>query len=148
MAKNNKSKSWIVVGIALAVLAAGAVIAFVVFEKSAVAVSHAQAPQDAPVQNLVIPLEPLIVNLMDQGELHFLKTSLQVEISKEFAGEAQKAVPKIKDAIIILLSHKSTDTFKDPSNRLRFKDEVVAEANRVLGAQAVKDVYITDCVMQ
>lgn len=94
-------------------------------------------------------LDPFVVNLSDQGANKFLKVSMQLELSSQAAMESAKVkTPQIRDAIINLLTSKTSDTLMSPEGKLQLKDEVNMMANQILGNNSVKNVYLTEFVMQ
>jgi flagellar protein FliL len=94
-------------------------------------------------------LEPFVVNLNDPGGPKFLKVSIQLELANAPMVERAKAkTPQIRDAVITLLTSKSSESLFPPEGKLQLKDEINARMNQILGAGSVKNVYLTDFVMQ
>jgi flagellar FliL protein len=94
-------------------------------------------------------LEPFVVNLNDAGGPKFLKVSLQLELANNLLSDKAKAkAPQIRDAVITLLTSKSSESLFPPEGKLQLKDEINARMNQILGAGSVKNVYLTDFVMQ
>lgn len=94
-------------------------------------------------------LEPFVVNLNDVGGPKFLKVSIQLELAGPSLMEKAKAkAPQMRDAIITLLTSKSSESLYPPEGKLQLKDEINARMNQILGANSVKNVYLTDFVMQ
>jgi flagellar FliL protein len=62
--------------------------------------------------------------------------------------KAKQKSPQLRDAIITLLTSKSSESLFPPEGKLQLKDEINARMNQVLGANTVKNVYLTDFVMQ
>lgn len=94
-------------------------------------------------------LEPFVVNLMDQGGTRYLKVSIQLELSNPKVSEyAKNKTPQIRDAIITLLTNKTSEELITPEGKLLLKDEIKQRANQILGEGNVINVYLTDFVMQ
>ena len=105
--------------------------------------------KEAVQENVIISLEPFIVNLYDPQKLRYLKMSLQLELAKTPEAEyAKTRIPQIKDAVIMLLTSKSAEALQSPEGKLIFKDEVTLAAGQIVGENIVKNVYITDFMMQ
>jgi flagellar protein FliL len=99
---------------------------------------------------VMFTLEPFVVNLNDAGGPNkFLKVSIQLELSNAaIMDKAKIKGPQIRDAIITLLTSKSSESLFPPEGKLQLKDEINARMNQILGAGNVKNVYLTDFVMQ
>ncbi len=147
--KKKKGKGpLIIIAIVLAVLL-GVGGAFLFFTRT----GSGKAPQKGVVtakeQSVMFSLDPFVVNLGDQGATKFLKVSMQLELSSQGALEMAKAkIPQIRDAIINILTGKTSDDLMQPEGKLELKDEINLAANQILGNNAVKNVYFTDFVMQ
>lgn len=100
-------------------------------------------------EGVMFPVEPFVVNLNDQAGNRFLKVSLQLELSNPVLLEKGKAKgPQIRDAIITLLTSKTSEALMSPEGKLQLKDEINIRVNQILGENSVKNVYLTDFVMQ
>ena len=145
--KKKKGKNLIlIIIIAVAVLAGGAG-AFFFFTKSSNKAQKAEETKAA--EGVTFALEPFVVNLSDPTGTRFLKVSLQLELAGTAVMEkAKEKTPQIRDAIITLLTSKTSDALISPEGRLQLKDEINIRINQVLGENSVKNVYLTDFVMQ
>jgi len=100
-------------------------------------------------ESVMFALDPFVVNLNDQGATKFLKVSMQLELSNPLTLESAKGkTPQIRDAIINLLTSKTSDSLMSPEGKLQLKDEINLMANQILGNNTVKNVYLTEFVMQ
>src|SRR5208283_3745468 len=98
---------------------------------------------------VMFALDPFVVNLNDQGATRFLKVSIQLELASATTLESAKArTPQIRDAIITLLTSKTSDSLMAPEGKLQLKDEINLMTNQILGNNTVKNVYLTEFVMQ
>lgn len=94
-------------------------------------------------------LEPFVVNLMDQGGGKYLKVSIQIELANAKISEQAKAkTPQLRDAIITLITNKTSEELITPEGKILLKDEIKQRANQILGEGSVLNVYLTDFVMQ
>ncbi len=94
-------------------------------------------------------LEPFVVNLMDQGGTKYLKVTIQLELSDvKLTEQAKNKTPQIRDAIITLLTNKTSDELITPEGKLILKDEIKQRVSQILGENTVTNVYLTDFVMQ
>lgn len=148
--KGGKSLILIIV-IAVAVIAGGGG-AFLFFTKKGggeKASKKEEQQQQKKEESAMFALDPFVVNLSDQGATKFLKVSMQLELSSQAVTESAKAkTPQIRDAIINLLTSKTSDSLMSPEGKLQLKDEINMQVNQILGNNTVKNVYLTEFVMQ
>jgi|WetSurMetagenome_2_1015567.scaffolds.fasta_scaffold00259_1 flagellar protein FliL len=100
-------------------------------------------------EGAMFSLEPFVVNLSDTSGPKFLKVSIQLELANaSLTDKTKQRVPQIRDSIITLLTSKSSESLIMPEGKLQLKDEINARMNQILGNGSVKNVYLTDFVMQ
>lgn len=105
-------------------------------------------PKKEEVSAMLV-LDPFVVNLHDPSGARFLKVSIQLELSSAALLEKAKAkVPQLRDSVITLLTSKTADAVMSPEGKLQIKDEISLRSNQVLGENSVKNVFLTDFVMQ
>lgn len=99
------------------------------------------------VKAVLVALDPFIVNLADHGR--YLKMTMQLEFSdKSYEAEVKQKMPNLRDAIIILLSGKSSESVSGPEGKLQLKDEILLRANQSFGKDIFKNLYFTEFVLQ
>ncbi len=147
--KKKKAKGLIlIIVIAVAVLLGGGG-AFLFFTKTGGAKALKKGEVTSKEESIMFPLDPFVVNLGDQGSTKFLKVSVQLELSNKAASEMAKAkIPQIRDAIINVLTGKTSDDLMLPEGKLQLKDDINLMTNQILGDNTVKNIYFTDFVMQ
>lgn len=102
-----------------------------------------------PDTGVIVSIPPLLVNLADPQGRRYLKIALDVEMSgKPAADELNKNMPKVKDALLLLLSSKTYDDLSTLEDKILLKKEIVERLTLVLGEQKVQRVYITEIVIQ
>ncbi|MCX7724520.1 MAG: flagellar basal body-associated FliL family protein [Thermodesulfovibrio sp.] len=145
-----KTKMLIIIVIAALVLIAGAAAAyFFLIGKAAQQDKAFTTKNSKEVQGVNFALEPFVVNLMDQGGSKYLKVSVQIELSNaKLLEQAKNKTPQIRDAIITLLTNKTSDELITPEGKLLLKDEIKQRVTQILGEGTVINVYLTDFVMQ
>ncbi|HMO18400.1 MAG TPA: flagellar basal body-associated FliL family protein [Oligoflexia bacterium] len=95
----------------------------------------------------VFPLETFIVNLQVKGS--FLRTTIQLEFAEpELPASLENDVPKIKDAIIRILSSKSSSEVLMTDGKDKLRGEIRDSVNEVLGSEEVTQVYFTEFIIQ
>ncbi len=97
----------------------------------------------------IFDLEPFIVNLADQNEMHYLKLTVKLEMENEaMKDEVTRRIPQMRDAILILLSSKDTTTLKSTQGKFQLKEELTTRVNAVLPKGGIRSAYFTDFVVQ
>ncbi|MBF0567706.1 MAG: flagellar basal body-associated FliL family protein [Nitrospirae bacterium] len=98
-------------------------------------------------EQILIPLEPLIVNLTDKSR--FMKISLQLEVGdKKHEEIVKEKMPLLRDAIIMLLTSKSYEAISGSDGKMQLKDEVLSRLNQALGKEIILNVYFTELMVQ
>jgi flagellar FliL protein len=92
-------------------------------------------------------LDPFVLNLAEQGR--FLKVTMQFELTNPAHQQMiTERVPHMRDAIITLLSSKSSEIISSPEGKFQLKDELLLRANQAAGKDVFKNLYFTEFVMQ
>ncbi len=97
-------------------------------------------------------LEPFLVNLADPQAARFVKVTFQLGLtgdSEEFS-KNPVAIAAARDAIISLLSAKTSEQILTVQGKNKLREEVRDRVNSVLGASRAKvqSVYIVEFVVQ
>lgn len=97
----------------------------------------------------MVDLESFIVNILDQGEVRYLKAAITLEAdTPEAAAEINQRMPQIKDAILLLIGNKTFAELSDLQGRLQLRAELLNRVNSLLLVGKVKRIYFTDFVVQ
>ena len=107
-----------------------------------------------------------VVNLADEGVRRYLKVGMSIEFTTH-ADEFRKASPEeraqklaefeksiapnapvIDDAIISLLSGRTSAEVGTPDGKARLKNDIKETLNRLLGGEKVANIYFTQFVTQ
>ena len=114
--------------------------------------SYESVLNDKNVHIKTIP--SMIINLADQSGDRYLKISLALVMngkektkSGESSGETLEDAA-IKNAIITVISTKTSDTLLTLSGKEELKKQLIKAINNALGEDAVKDIYFTDFIIQ
>ncbi|MBW2066016.1 MAG: flagellar basal body-associated FliL family protein [Deltaproteobacteria bacterium] len=146
----------LILAVLVIALGAGGYFAWGFFKKGKAPEGDGSAPPDHPKDKagevLVIhPLDSFIVNLMDKSGLS--NRYLKVTISLEITGEKTRKIleennPRLRDAILLLLSSQSFDEINTPDGKIALKQELLYRVNQVLNGNIVKKIYFTEFVVQ
>ncbi|HIC87496.1 MAG TPA: flagellar basal body-associated FliL family protein [Aquificae bacterium] len=94
-------------------------------------------------------LGSLIVNLADQDAVTFLKVSITLELDNlQVQEQVEQRLPQIKDAIISLISSRTSNEIKTPEGQEKLKEEILKRINAILPAGGVRNVYFTEFIIQ
>ena len=106
-----------------------------------------EPPPPAEAPPAVLPLDTFIVNLQVKGS--FLKTTVQLEfVEPELPPTIEHETPKIRDAIIRLLSSKSAADILSADGKEKLREELRQEINGALKSEDVGQVYFTEFIIQ
>ncbi|MEY4765340.1 MAG: hypothetical protein RI907_2013 [Pseudomonadota bacterium] len=81
-----------------------------------------------------VPLDPFVVNLSDKESERYAQVgvTLQVDDAK-MADEMKVYMPAIRNAILLILSHKSSADLLTTEGKVKLADEIRREAARAMG---------------
>ncbi|HET6514318.1 MAG TPA: flagellar basal body-associated FliL family protein [Thermodesulfovibrionales bacterium] len=141
----SKKMLFLIAGAVVLVLAAGFITYTQVIAKTKSGDGHKAEEKDA--KTALVSLDPFVLNLAEQGR--FLKVSMQFELSNvSYQPMVADKVPQMRDAIITLVSSKSSEAVSSPEGKFQLKDELLLRANQAVGKDVFKNLYFTEFVMQ
>ncbi len=147
-----KKKLIILIAIALLVVLAGGGAAVFVMKKRAAAAAaeagddSAAAPHSAADANghrvapTFVALDPFVVNLADKDAERFAQVGLTLEVDDpKFADEMKLYMPAIRNAILMILAHKSSHELLERAGKEALAAEIMREAVRPMGIEIDPD---------
>ncbi len=97
----------------------------------------------------MVHIDGFIVNIMDEGEVRYLKAAITLEAeTAQVAAELSQRMPQIQDAILLLIGNKTFTELSDLQGRLQLRAELLNRINSLLLSGKVKRIYFTDFVVQ
>jgi flagellar FliL protein len=159
--QKKKKKPILMIAVILVILIVGGAGAFLFLKKgSSNSVKNTQT-QSASSQSIVSDknvhiknLPSMIVNLADTSGDRYLKISLALVMNgkekpkgSESSGDTIEDAA-IKNAIITVISTKTSDTLLTLSGKEELKKQLIKAINSALGEDAVRDIYFTDFIIQ
>jgi len=100
-------------------------------------------------QGFIYDLDPFLVNLADTDPSRYLKIRINIESHEVKENEGvRERLPRLRDAILTLLSSKTYKEIYDSEGKKRLKEEIVQRATQSLAGFQVKAVYFTEFVIQ
>jgi len=135
---------FLIIGVLIIALAGG-VVAFLTSKKEGKEKGKVTRHKDTIIYNM----EPIVVNLFDPTGKRYLQVSLALELeNKKLEEEIKHNEPKIKDAIIMVLSSKTPEEVLQPGAKELIKNELLHKINSILGEKVVLNVYITQYIVE
>lgn len=93
--------------------------------------------------------EPFVVNLSDPTGKRYLKVKIGVEVaSPEAVAKVEKAVPKLRDMVIMMLTSLTFEEVMTPEGKVQIRDELLERINRIMRPERIKNIYFTEFVVQ
>jgi flagellar FliL protein len=102
----------------------------------------------AKPQTQMFPLDPFIVNLVDDQGIRYMKLQIQLELKDVDPLSMDREIPKIRDSLVVLFSSKRFDEISTMEGKARLREEILYRLDRILGAGKAEAVYFTDFVVQ
>ncbi len=102
-------------------------------EKShkAAAGGHDKGEHGAPT---FVPLDPFTVNLTDKDSDRYAQVGLSLQVDDPHLGdELKNYMPAIRNAILLLLSHKSSEELLSPEGKEKLAQEIRRDAAKAMG---------------
>lgn len=97
----------------------------------------------------MIDITEFIVNIISEDSSHYVKAALTLEVNNELVvKEAEKRLPQIRDAILLLISNKTFEELQDLHGKKQLKAEIKSNINAFLKSGQVTNIYLTDFVVQ
>jgi flagellar FliL protein len=151
----------VLVGVLIAGLAAGGVVYYLVHSGKLPTQGGAGARREAatPLVTHAIVLEPLLVNLADDGGNAYLRVAMTLRVANAIDNKGPKPkdekvkdgnedVPAVRDTTLMVLGRQTSKGLMAPDGKERLKAELksaLAEHNTDL---KVVDVFFTDFLVQ
>lgn len=98
---------------------------------------------------LIVGLEPFVVQLADPGKKRYMKLKLAIELnSKELLEKAKQLSPKFRDSINLKLTKLYVDDVMTPERKIKLRDELIKEINTVFTPSKISKLYFTELIVQ
>ena len=110
--------------------------------------SGGAAPAAADVAPL-IKVEPIVVNMADEEETHYLKCSLELEANNAKDAELiNSRMALVRNELILFLSSHTSDSLRGEKPKAELLAKVMTRLNKALGQELVRRVFFTELVIQ
>ncbi len=137
----------------LAILAGGAfaIVLFVVRPMfPSVAVGDVQTKPATHKFGRVIALDSVVVNVAQTEGRRYLKATVHIEVPEEekVVKEVESRKPQLLDLIVATLTKKTLAEVTAPEALDRLRGEVLERVSQALGPERVRQIFITEFVVQ
>jgi len=149
--KKNSKKLFIIIGVVVFLLVGGGAAGFMIWKKKAdeaaaaaaeeggddahaAPKAHKPAQRDHKLPPAYMPLEPFVVNLADRDADRYAQIGVTLEIDDaKFAEEMKPYMPAIRNAVLMILSHKTAAELQGREGKEQLAAEIAREVVRPLG---------------
>lgn len=81
-----------------------------------------------------VPLDPFVVNLADRESERYAQIGITLQVDDPHMADEMKAyMPAIRNAVLLILSHKSSEELLSPDGKTKLAEEIRREAARAMG---------------
>jgi len=97
----------------------------------------------------MLKINPLVINLREEGGRHYIKTTIVLEIVQpEWLEEVRSKVPLLTDLAILTLSDKRLKELQNAEAKENLKKELLVKINQALGSPKVAQIYFDEFLSQ
>lgn len=149
--KKNSKKLFIIIGVVVVLLLGGGGAGFMIWKKKAAEAAEAAAAEeggeeahaaakpkpakrDPKLPPAYMPLDPFVVNLADRDADRYAQIGVTLEIDDpKFAEEMKPYMPAIRNAVLMILSHKTAAELQGREGKEQLAAEIAREVVRPMG---------------
>lgn len=143
-----KSKKPLLIGVVLALLLGGAGF-YVTFTGLLFghATEHAASGAEDLPDIAFVPVEPLVISLSGAGQGRHLRFTSQIEVEGPYAADVTMLLPRILDVLNGYLRAIELAEIEDPAALVRMRAQLLRRIQVVTGQGRVRDLLITEFVL-
>ncbi|MEO8279255.1 MAG: flagellar basal body-associated FliL family protein [Ideonella sp.] len=139
-----KKKLMVILVALLVLLAAGAAGAFFIMKKNVSSANGEEAGEVAHATNkprsdhppTYVALDPFVVNLADKDAERYAQIAVTLEVDDPKFGDQMKGyMPSIRNAILLVLAHKTSQELLDRAGKDALAEEIMRESVRPMGIE-------------
>lgn len=148
--KKSKILLFIILGLVLLLLTGGGFFAYTKFLAPAANEEEPAAEEiDRPIIGEIFTLEPFVVNLLDPRGKRYLKVQIVIEMENiEAVAKAEQVVPRLRDAVIMMLTGLTFEDVMVPEGKVRIRHELIDRFNQIMRPKRITNIYFTEFVVQ
>lgn len=140
----------IIIVLVVLLLAGGGVTAWFFLQGSSSQEEQASTTEKTiPEEITLVSVPQFLVNLSDPLGRRFIKITISIETpNPQVASKVEKQMFQIRDKIILLLSSKTYGDLAALDSKLYLKNEIVDRINQVIAPDTIRQIYISDMIIQ
>ncbi|MEM9579560.1 MAG: flagellar basal body-associated FliL family protein [Pseudomonadota bacterium] len=150
-----RSKAGVLVGLLLALAAAGAGF-FIAFSGSLpigtgdhpAASGEVAEPVKPLASSVFVPLDPLVVTIRSSSKFRLLRFTGQLEVNPDHVDEVEQLKPRIIDVMNTYLNALEARHFEDPIAMMKLRSQMLRRVQIVTGPSRVEDMLIMEFILQ
>jgi flagellar FliL protein len=105
-------------------------------------------PEEAELAGIAfVPIEPLVISLGANGQNQHLRFAAHLEVNKAYADEVAMLQPRILDVLNGYLRAVDMTDLQDPTALIRLRAQMLRRLQIVTGEGRVRDLLITEFVL-
>jgi flagellar protein FliL len=106
--------------------------------------AHAEEKNEHKGVPVYLPLDPFIVNLADKEVDRYAQIGITLELeSPVFADQMKAYMPAVRNAILLILAHKTSRELLGRAGKEELADEIMREAVRPMGIEIARPEPVT-----
>ena len=112
--------------------------------------SKNKASSPVIIQESFVEIGEIFVNLSDEGSKRYVKLNMSIsydKANKDLAKEIEEKKVVVRDVAIFYIKSCKAKEF-EPSNEVILKGDLISRINQKLTTGVLKDVYISDIIVQ
>ena len=103
--------------------------------------AHAAAKPDARTPPTYLPLDPFVINLADKEADRYAQIGITLEVeSPMFADQMKGYMPAVRNAILMIIAHKTSKELLGRAGKEELADEIMRESVRPMGIEVAAPV--------
>lgn len=120
--------------------------------------AETSASQSISPVRIVLPLESFTVNLADEEDGHFLRTTIALGVDGQVPASAKGgskepesgavSMATIRDSILSVLTQSKSADLLTPEGKAKLKKDIIDSLNRDVPALEAREVYFTEFLVQ
>ncbi|MDE7469566.1 MAG: flagellar basal body-associated FliL family protein [Desulfovibrionaceae bacterium] len=139
----------IIIAVVILILAGAGIAWFFLQDSSSQEETSASVEKKIPEEITLVTVPQFLVNLSDPLGRRFIKITISIEApNPQVAAKVEKQMFQIRDRIILLLSSKTYGDLAALDSKLYLKNEIVERINQVIAPDAIRQIYISDMIIQ
>lgn len=146
-----KSKKPLIIGLVLAILLGGggfyATYSGMILGSTDHSAEHVESAPDALPDIAFVPIEPLVISLGDAQSARYLRFTSQLEVNGPVVPDVTLLMPRIVDVINGYLRAVDPASLDAPSMMLKIRAQLLRRVQMVTGEGRVRDLLITEFVL-